>query len=81
MDVLDRLCGGMPSAKTATDDSAAMDTDGAKVPIPTAKPSLTAWAKWVQGPYRTLLRNASFAEQLDTWEIDFLEALTEEGVP
>ena len=81
LDVLDRLCGGMPSTKTATDDSAAMDTDGAKVPVPAAKPSLTAWAKWVQGPYQTLLRNASFAEQLDTWEIDFLEALTEEGVP
>ena len=49
--------------------------------VPAAKPSLTAWAKWVQGPYQTLLRNASFAEQLDTWEIDFLEALTEEEVP
>ena len=44
---LDCLCSGMPSAKTAADESAAMDTDGAKVPIPTAKSSLTAWAKWV----------------------------------
>ena len=81
LEVLDRLCGGMPSAKAATDDSAAMETNGAKMPVPAAKPSLTAWAKWVQGPYQTLLRNASFAEQLDTWEIDFLEALTDEGVP
>ena len=78
LDVLDRLCGGMPSAKTITDDSADMDTDWAKVPVPTARLSLTAWAKWVQGPYQTLLRNASFAQHLDTWEIDFFEALTEE---
>ena len=34
LDVLDRLCGGMPSTKKATDGSAAMDTDGAKVLVP-----------------------------------------------
>ena len=60
-----------------------MDTDGPKIsPPPATKPSLTAWAKWVQGPYQDLVRSStSLSEQIDQWEIDFLKALTEEGVP
>ena len=43
--------------------------------------SLLAWAKWVQGPYQALLKSAHFEQQLDEWELGFLEALTEQEVP
>ena len=47
----------------------------------TSGASLLAWAKWVQGPYQALLKSAHFEQQLDEWELGFLEALTEQEVP
>ena len=84
LEVLGRLRGGMPakrepSGQTNGDDS--MDTVEAPRPQPAANSSLQAWAKWVQGPYQALLRSAHFAQQLDEWELAFLEALTEQEIP
>ena len=58
-----------------------MDTTEAPQPQPAANSSLQVWAKWVQGPYQALLRSAPFAQQLDEWELAFLEALTEQEIP
>ena len=84
LEVLGRLRGGMPakreaSAHTNGDDN--MDTTEAPQPPQAANSSLQAWAKWVQGPYQALLTSAHFAQQLDEWELAFLEALTEQEIP
>ena len=84
LEVLGRLRGGMPakretSGQTNGDDS--MDTTEAPQQPQAANSSLQAWAKWVQGPYQALLRSAHFAQQLDEWELAFLEALTEQEIP
>ena len=84
LEVLGRLRGGVPakretSGHTNGDDN--MDTTEAPQPLQAANSSLQAWAKWVQGPYQALLRSAHFAQQLDEWELAFLEALTEQEIP
>ena len=84
LEVLGRLRGGMPAKREAsgqTNGDGCMDTTEAPQPQPPANSSLQAWAKWVQGPYQALLRSAHFAQQLDEWELAFLEALTEQEIP
>ena len=84
LEVLGRLRGGMPAkreANTHTNGDDNMDTTEAPQPPQAANSSLQAWAKWVQGPYQALLRSAHFAQQLDEWELAFLEALTEQEIP
>ena len=81
LEEMGRLQGGMPtkretSGQTNGDDI--MDTTEAPPP---PQSSLQAWAKWVQGPYQALPRSAHFAQQLDEWELAFLEALTEQEIP
>ena len=84
LEVLGRLRGGMPAKREASgqtngDDS--MDTTEVPQPQPAANSCLQAWAKWVQGPYQALLRSAHCAQQLDEWELAFLQALTEQEIP
>ena len=84
LEVLGRLRGGMPAKREASgqtngDDN--MDTTEAPQQPQAANSSLQVWAKWVQGPYQALLRSAHFAQQLDEWELAFLEALTEQEIP
>ena len=81
LEVLGRLRGGMPAKSDATNGDTAM-TPAAPAANPTAaNSSLLAWAKWVQGPYQALLKSAHFEQQLDEWELGFLEALTGQEVP
>ena len=82
--MLGRLRGGMPAKREASGDTNgddSMDATEAPQQQPAANSSLQAWAKWVQGPYQALLRSAHFAQQLDEWELAFLEALTEQEIP
>ena len=71
--------GGMPAKSDAKKGDIAMTP--AETSPAAANSSLLAWAKWVQGPYQTLLKSAHFEQQLDDWELGFLEALTEQEVP
>ena len=81
LEVLGRLRGGMPAQSDAMKGHMAM-TPAETTTNPTAANSfLLAWAKWVQGPYQALLKNAHFEQQLDVWELGFLQALTQQEVP
>ena len=80
LEELGRLRGGM-QASGQTNGGDIMDTTEAPQPHLAANSSLQAWAKWVRGPYEALLRSAHFAQQLDEWELAFLEALTGQEIP
>ena len=81
LEMLGRLRGGMPAKSDTTNGDTTM-TPAAPAAHPTAaNSSLLSRAKWVQGPYQALLKSAHFEEQLDEWELGFLEALTKQEVP
>ena len=77
LEVLGRLRGDMPAKNDATNGDATMPPAAPATNPTVANSSLLAWAKWVQGPYHALLKSAHFEQQLDEWELGFLEALTE----
>ena len=76
-----RLRGGMPAKNNHAKGDTTMTSAEPTTNPTAANSSLLAWSKWVQGPYQALLKSSHFEQQLDEWELGFLEALTEQEVP
>ena len=44
------------------------------------EPMIAAWARWVQGPFQTIMTNAKLREQAAEWTMSLMEDMVEDEV-